>query len=113
MAIRQGNRIGWLGPKDRLLAAGEAPPLAAHIVTPRLGYSHHGIYVGEGLVVQYCEHFCEWCVRGEHRSYQIDERLARCGSGWRRVIEIIARTRLPAMLTSQSCPSHKAQGLRP
>jgi len=21
-----------------------------------------------------CEHFCEWCVRGEHRSYQVDRR---------------------------------------
>ncbi len=23
-----------------------------------------------------CEHFCEWCVRGEPRSYQVDDRLA-------------------------------------
>jgi hypothetical protein len=154
MAIRQRNRIGWLSPRDRLLEAEDEPPLAAHIVTPRLGYSHHGIYVGEGLVVQYgglswglrrgpveevtlsqfaqgrpigvrvvdsycfdrdevvrrarrrlgedrynmftnnCEHFCEWCVSGEHRSFQVDERLARCGKGWRRLIEVIARTRV-------------------
>jgi hypothetical protein len=106
--------------------------LAAHIVTPRRGYLHHGIYVGNGKVVHYaglgravhrepveeisltdftggrafwvksdtpprfdprevirrarsrigedcyrlltnnCEHFCEWCLRGEHRSYQVE-----------------------------------------
>jgi Lecithin retinol acyltransferase len=23
-----------------------------------------------------CEHFCEWCVRGEHRSYQVDRLLS-------------------------------------
>src|SRR5688572_787139 len=27
-----------------------------------------------------CEHFCEWCLRAEHRSYQVDRLLAapRC-----------------------------------
>ncbi|EIN00484.1 hypothetical protein WQE_13766 [Paraburkholderia hospita] len=29
------------------------PPLGAHLVTPRRGYSHHGIYVGGGKVVHY------------------------------------------------------------
>jgi hypothetical protein len=28
-------------------------PLAAHIITPRVGYRHHGIYVGDGKVVHY------------------------------------------------------------
>lgn len=28
-------------------------PLGAHLVTPRLGYTHHGIYVGAGRVVHY------------------------------------------------------------
>lgn len=105
----------------------------SHLVTPRRGYTHHGIYVGDGRVVQYgglvrglrcapieevsldqfadshpvwlrrgrspsfdadeivrrararlgenryhvltnnCEHFCEWCVRAEHRSDQVDQ----------------------------------------
>jgi hypothetical protein len=154
------NRRAWLGPCDRLLGPDDEPPLAAHIVTPRLAFTHHGIYVGDGRVVQYgglswglrggpveevtllqfaqghligvrlagshwfdrdevirrarrrlgedrynvftnnCEHFCEWCVRGEHRSYQIDERLARCGNGWRRVIEVLARTRFPRQGTA-------------
>lgn len=29
------------------------PPLGAHLVTPRHGYCHHGIYVGSGRVVHY------------------------------------------------------------
>lgn len=29
------------------------PNIASHLVTPRLGYSHHGIYVGEGQVIHY------------------------------------------------------------
>jgi hypothetical protein len=24
-----------------------------------------------------CEHFCEWCLRAEHRTYQVDEWLSR------------------------------------
>jgi hypothetical protein len=120
---------------DRLLAPDEEPALGAHLVTPRLGFTHHGIYVGGGRVVHYgsfacgwqrrpveevplarfthgrsvrvrpsqapgfdgaevirrarsrlgedsyrlftnnCEHFCEWCLHGEHRSYQVERLL--------------------------------------
>ncbi len=127
-----------------------APPLGAHLVTPRRGYTHHGIYVGDGRVVQYgglsrglrrgpveevsqfqfaqrrpvwirversggldpeevvrrarlrlgearyhllmnnCEHFCEWCSRGEHRSHQVDELIARCLSAWHTFIYALA-----------------------
>ncbi|MBP4061169.1 lecithin retinol acyltransferase family protein [Aeromonas sp. Prich7-2] len=28
-------------------------PIGAHLVTPRTGYDHHGIYVGNGKVVHY------------------------------------------------------------
>jgi hypothetical protein len=38
-----------------------------------------------------CEHFCEWCVCGEHRSYQVDEVVARYGRARRRLIELLAR----------------------
>jgi hypothetical protein len=37
----------------RALAPGEEPPLAAHLVTPRTGYLHHGVYVGNGRVIHY------------------------------------------------------------
>ena len=29
------------------------------------------------LLTNNCEHFCEWCLRAEHRSYQVDEWLSR------------------------------------
>lgn len=39
--------------RDSLLRLGEEPPLASHLVTPRLLYRHHGIYVGGGRVIHY------------------------------------------------------------
>ncbi len=119
--------------KDRPAPGVELLEPGSHLVTPRRGYTHHGIYVGSGKVVQYgglvrglrsapieevslehfaashavwlrrspsssfdgdeivrrararvgedryhvltnnCEHFCEWCVRAEHRSDQVDQ----------------------------------------
>src|SRR3984885_10057267 len=142
-----------LRPGDRPLDAEREPPLGAHMVTPRRGYTHHGIYVGGGRVVQYgglsrglrrgpveevplsqfsqgrpvwvrvleshwfdehevvrrarlrlgedrysvlknnCEHFCEWCVRGQHRSYQVDERIAGYQGVVLKLIELLARPR--------------------
>jgi Lecithin retinol acyltransferase len=29
------------------------------------------------LLTNNCEHFCEWCLRAQHRSYQVEEWLAR------------------------------------
>ena len=123
--------------KSRPVASAESLEPGTDLVSPRLGYTHHGIYVGHGKVVQYgglvwglrrgpveevsleefangrplwircareprfdadevvrrarsrvgedrydlltnnCEHFCEWCLRAEQRSYQVDEWLAR------------------------------------
>lgn len=40
-------------PSDHWLRPGEEPALAAHLVSPRALYSHHGIYVGDGLVIHY------------------------------------------------------------
>src|ERR1700686_3735893 len=122
---------------DRLLVGEQEPPLGSHLVTPRRGYLHHGIYVGARKVVHYsglvhglrrgteeedpfaffggghqvwvrsdapsdfdvrevicrarsrvgedryrlltnnCEHFCEWCLRGTARSFQVEAWLAR------------------------------------
>jgi hypothetical protein len=122
---------------ERPSVAEQELPLGSHLVTPRLAYVHHGIYVGDGKVVHYaglayglrrgpveeisltrftnshpvcvrsdaplefdrwevirrarsrvgedhyrlltnnCEHFCEWCLYGEHRSYQVEEWLTR------------------------------------
>jgi len=120
----------------RLATEGHGFPLGAHLLTTRLGYTHHGIHVGGGKVVHYaglslgihrgpveevsladfadgrevtvkpaadarysgeriaararsrlgedryrlttnnCEHFCEWCIRGESRSEQVEELYA-------------------------------------
>jgi len=38
---------------DSVLLPGEEPPLAAHLVSPRAFYEHHGIYVGNGCVIHY------------------------------------------------------------
>ncbi len=43
-------RIGY---SDRFLAGSQEPPLGSHLVTPRRGYLHHGIYVGGCKVVHY------------------------------------------------------------
>jgi hypothetical protein len=39
------------------------PPMGSHIVTPRRGYLHHGIYVGNGKVVHYAG-LCHGIHRG-------------------------------------------------
>ena len=134
---RKVRRRGASMSSDCALDPDHEPPIGAHIVTRRWGYTHHGIYVGRGRVVQYrglslglrrgpveevtlaqftlgratwirssestslnrdevvrrarsrlgenryhvlrnnCEHFCEWCVCGQHRSYQVDRLIAR------------------------------------
>ncbi len=38
---------------DATLRAGDEPLLASHLVSPRLLYTHHGIYVGNGRVIHY------------------------------------------------------------
>jgi Lecithin retinol acyltransferase len=113
----------------------EIPAPGAHLITPWLGFAHHGIYVGEGRVIHYgalvydiirkpveevsletfsggrpvfvvqheslpfdvseiigrarsrlgesryrlltnnCEHFVEWCLYDEHRSFQVERAL--------------------------------------
>ena len=127
------------------------PPLGSHVVTPRRGYLHHGIYVGDGKVVHYaglayglrrgpveetsllrftrgrplwvrlnatsifdsreivrrarsrvgedsyrllsnnCEHFCEWCLSGENRSYQVEAWAMRPGRAMRATLRLLAR----------------------
>ena len=46
------------------------------------------------LLTNNCEHFCEWCLRGQHRSYQIEARLALP------VRALLAASRLIAKLLS-------------
>jgi hypothetical protein len=57
MAGSRTVRIGDAAPSacdaEWTVLAGATPPIAAHVVTPRAGYTHHGIYVGNGKVVHY------------------------------------------------------------
>lgn len=39
----EAQALGWTEPF----------PIGAHLITPRCGYTHHGIYVGRGRVVHY------------------------------------------------------------
>jgi hypothetical protein len=57
---------------------------------------------GYRLLTNNCEHFCEWCLRGEHRSYQVDALLARL-----RVLHVTVR------FLAQSVPSFGRIGVRP
>lgn len=137
--ISNCKRLSSEGPHsaERPLVAEHELVLGSHVVTPRLGYVHHGIYAGDRMVVHYagfahglrrgpveeislarfsdghpvyvrsvappefdsrevirrarsrvgeddyrlltnnCEHFCEWCLYGEHRSYQVEKWLTR------------------------------------
>src|SRR2546427_13216699 len=145
---------------DLLLGENDEPPLGSHVITPRRGYLHHGIYVGAGTVVHYaglanglrrgpveeisltrftagrpawirfdarthfdcrevirrarsrvgehryrlltnnCEHFCEWCLRGEPRSYQVDRWFSWLQRGVRTMSALFAGS-APARLDPQ------------
>jgi lecithin:retinol acyltransferase len=47
-------------------------PLGAHLATPRLGYTHHGIYAGNGRVIHY-PGFKRLFCRGRVEEVSLDE----------------------------------------
>src|SRR5512145_366990 len=47
------NLKAALGDREWELDADATPPVAAHVVTSRVGYTHHGIHMGNGRVVHY------------------------------------------------------------
>ena len=48
-------------------------PIGAHLVTPRFGYAHHGIYVGNGKVVHYAGLSRALLLRGPVEEVSLDE----------------------------------------
>ncbi len=44
--------------RDEQVCDPQALPIGAHLLTPRAGYTHHGIYVGDGRVVHYAGSSC-------------------------------------------------------
>jgi len=170
--------LGWPHRKARLLTEGQEPALGAHVVTPRFGFSHHGIHVGNGKVVHYgaliydlirkpveevslesfaqkrpvfvvdhdettlraeevirrarsrlgegsyrlltnnCEHFCEWALHGEARSFQVDFALAFPRLVGERIQGYLLRTlqRLltpPRLRIDQPAPLQEARAREP
>jgi Lecithin retinol acyltransferase len=71
MLWRQSNAFIRLGRKPRsTTAASQIEGLrqgilfpGMHLVTSRLGYVHHGVYVGRGMVVHYAG-LCQWLHSG-------------------------------------------------
>jgi hypothetical protein len=49
----QADGLSCNSPASQRFLPDADPPLGAHLVTPRRGYTHHGIYVGDGDVVHY------------------------------------------------------------
>lgn len=43
------------------------------------------------LLTNNCEHFCEWCVNGAHRSYQVEELINRCVRLWQKLVRVFLR----------------------
>src|SRR5262245_47490233 len=52
-ATRDALRRLTARPERRIVHHEEELPIGAHLLTPRRGYTHHGIYVGNGKVVHY------------------------------------------------------------
>jgi hypothetical protein len=48
-------------------------PLGAHLVTPRLGYAHHGIYIGNNKVVHYAGLSSVLLLRGPVEEVTLDQ----------------------------------------
>jgi hypothetical protein len=83
---------------DLVLAPGEEPPIAAHLITPRGLYTHHGIYVGNGRVIHYAglahglwrapveDVSLELFARGRAICIRNDSRIFQCG-------EVVERAR--------------------
>lgn len=86
-----GSTVGWQAPAAQCEAAFELP-IGAHLVTPRLGYSHHGIYVGNGRVL----HYAGLC-RGLHTGPVEESSLENFSAG----NDVEVRTELLPRFTSE------------
>lgn len=51
------------------------------------------------LLTNNCEHFCEWCLHGENRSYQVEALVARPGHLLRAVLRLSAEWTWRALQT--------------
>ena len=65
-AFTQGHAL-WVVSER---AARFSPSEVVQRAMSRLGEDRYHLFRNN------CEHFCEWCLRAEHRSYQVDRLLA-------------------------------------
>jgi hypothetical protein len=79
---QQMRRCAASRPTDHLLDPAHEPPIGAHIVTPRRGYTHHGIYAGEGRVVQYGGPFTQVGLIGDSLNPIVDAVQLRTSLKW-------------------------------
>lgn len=63
------GRPVWISLEDASAADPEEVVRRARL---RLGENRYRVLTNN------CEHFCEWCIRGEPRSYQVDALIASC-----------------------------------
>jgi hypothetical protein len=66
----------------------QEPPLGAHLITPRRGYTHHGIYAGGGTVLHYAG-----LSRSIRRGPVAQVRLEEFAHG--KVVHVECRSELP------------------
>jgi hypothetical protein len=79
---RAGETSGMNGRMEEATYGRLDAPIGSHIVTPRRGYLHHGIYVGDGKVV----HYAGLC-RGLHSGPVEEVTLSRFAAG--RTVRIV------------------------
>jgi hypothetical protein len=60
-----------------------------HRARARLGEDRYNVLTNN------CEHFCEWCVRGEPRSDQVDGLFDTCCRARRGLVALLVRSLFP------------------
>jgi hypothetical protein len=61
-----------------------------------------------------CEHFCEWCVYGEHRSYQVDAFLRQPARALRTLIRFVSKAfTVPTRILLGPRPDREQSGSMP
>ena len=87
------GRAIWICLQD---TAGADPEEIVRRALLRVGENRYRILTNN------CEHFCEWCVRGEPRSYQVDAFIV----GWRGMregfVELLSQVRSLRLLSARA-----------
>jgi len=73
----------------------------------RLGEDHYRVFTNN------CEHFCEWCLHGEHRSYQVEALLSLPGRALNVAMRLVARfVSSPLTTKFPTAPAANGTGIR-